>query len=262
MLCVHGDQHNYSGIGLSITPSYIRHDCLGNCSRAVIGDVVIYRASRDIGSGAPIFVPYFPAWMEVEERQGRLSCYDIYCICFLCQSQMGDKNYHDERLAAVGALFGTLPTTEDILQNPPKAIQELEELCTHLERTYVDHPTIQPRFHSAGKFALLGTCYQLLGNREKQLESSLRGLSALGFDAKVDAIGHLFIMRHGHYDRENVAKLAEMQASSLQADGLVTQAATWRLLAGKALDIRFGHWSFTDYSIFGRERPKDTSNTD
>ncbi|TDL17572.1 hypothetical protein BD410DRAFT_883165 [Rickenella mellea] len=259
MRCPHGAQHKYGGIGLSLTPSYIRHDCLGNCTRAVIGDVVIYRASTDIKIGAEILVPYVSPSMPVEKRQELLQCYDIHCNCRLCQSQQDDKKNHKQRLDAA---FGTLLTPEDMFQNPLKAARRLEELCTRLERTYVDHPTIQPRFYSVGKLALLGTCYHILGNKEKLLETSLRGLSAMGFDAKVDATGNLQIMRHGHYDRENVFKFAVMQSSTLKTDGFVTQAASWKALVRTALNIHKGHWSFSDDLIFGSMHNVDLSESD
>ena len=46
--------------GIWIQSSYINHSCLGNVSRAFIGDMVIFRAQRAIKKGEEILTPYVP----------------------------------------------------------------------------------------------------------------------------------------------------------------------------------------------------------
>ncbi|TDL17565.1 hypothetical protein BD410DRAFT_729785, partial [Rickenella mellea] len=260
MPCVHGTEHNYTGIGWSLKGSYIRHDCLGNCTRAVIGDVVFYRASRDIEIGAEILVPYVSAGMPVDKRQERLRSYGIYCTCRLCQSQLAESKPEMDKHRCT--LLGTAPSIDQISENPVKAARELDELCTLLESTYVDPPTIHPRFSYTELLSSLSICCTMTGRRKKFLETLLRGLSAMGFEAQIDESGHLLVLRHGHCGPE-VVWFAVMQASWLMSDGLASEAASWKAIAKKALDIQYGHRSFhTKPVTMGPIHPIDFSDFD
>ncbi|TDL16462.1 hypothetical protein BD410DRAFT_688542, partial [Rickenella mellea] len=181
MSCNHGDAHKYSGVGVCTTPSHVSHHCLGNCSRTVVGDLVIYRASRDMAMGDEIRAMYASPYTPVAERQeSLLEMHNISCTCLLCERQLAET--HDDRreryalnMSCLMASMGHVP------QNPDTIAAVLEKFCADMESTYSDPPDVQPRFLYIEKLVSLAICYVKARNMQKLLETSLRVLSSLGF---------------------------------------------------------------------------------
>ncbi|TDL17566.1 hypothetical protein BD410DRAFT_901366 [Rickenella mellea] len=198
--------------------------------------------------------------MSVENRQKRLQSFGIDCTCHLCKSQLAETDTETDKQRR--AILDTAPNIDDIPGNPVKAAIEIDQLCTRVESTYADPPTIRPRFSYMDKLSALSLCCTMMGSRKKLLETSLRGLSIMGFEAQVDKSGHLQILRHGHCGRY-VLSVAVMQASWLTHEELMSEAASWKALARKSLDILDGHWSFhTKPLTMEPMHPIDLSDSD
>lgn len=65
--------------------SYINHACIGNASRAFIGDMMILRATKNIQAGDEILHPYCPTNEPFLIRKQKLAFYKFACDCKLCQ---------------------------------------------------------------------------------------------------------------------------------------------------------------------------------
>ncbi|TDL17564.1 hypothetical protein BD410DRAFT_843493 [Rickenella mellea] len=186
--------------------------------------------------------------------------YGLHCTCRLCQSQLAEAE--SDTPNARLSLLDTAPTIYAIHEKPGKAAQDLDKLCTRLESTYVDPPTIQPRFCYIDKLSLLSLSCTMTGDRKRLLETSLRGLSALGFEAQVDETGHLEVWRHGHCGQD-VVMIAVMPASWLTHKGLLSETASWKAIVREALDVQEGHWTYhTKPLTMEHMHPIDLSDSD
>ena len=76
--------------GLWVRAAYSNHSCLANVAKECLGDLLIFRALRDIDAGEEILHAY-DGTLELDERREALARqWGFECECALCATEMAD----------------------------------------------------------------------------------------------------------------------------------------------------------------------------
>ncbi|GAB0138026.1 hypothetical protein EsDP_00006273 [Epichloe bromicola] len=162
--------------GVWLLASHINHSCLANCKRSFIGDMIIFRAMRDMQAGTELFISYcFPEPLDsYAEVQEQLRHWGFTCDCKLCRNR---------RITRTRVLGLRRKLVDDLVKTvmPNSTTRDKSmQLLSRLEKIY-------PKIHGiprSGLFApYLGAGSYLFcaGKKTDGVEMLVRGLEALDF---------------------------------------------------------------------------------
>lgn len=128
--------------GVWLHASYINHACIGNATRACMGDMMILRATKDIQAGEEILHSYCIRTDNFLQRKHKLAFYKFECDCALCrvESQVPVlllKRREQLALAAERLIVANQrPTTDASRPVPAATLNDAKSLLTLLDATY------------------------------------------------------------------------------------------------------------------------------
>lgn len=163
--------------GIWTQASYINHSCTSTARRAFIGDLMIVRASRDLGPDTEItFWYHSPNSCDVKALQKKLEHWGFVCDCALCL---------DSRTTEAAVVTERQKLLENMKRafEGPRGIQmdKAERLLGALDRTYTRPADEVPRLLLWDPQLALTRAYAAQKNMIKTLDSSRKVLASLGF---------------------------------------------------------------------------------
>lgn len=178
-----GDEKDlrYTTCGIWYIASHINHACVSNCRRSFIGDMQIVRATRDIDADTELFFWYQTprAFESYAETQKHLEQWGFTCDCAICQEKKSTPNALNAKRKALKhelkRALGSTPRTANI----PKTLQTLRRLEQTYPATAREPGAV--RLDAWEAYLAVGTAYLSKGDRLQVVDSTLRGLEALGF---------------------------------------------------------------------------------
>ena len=124
--------------GIWIQASYINHDCIGNATRAFIGDMMIIRATKDIPKDTEIFMRYKVSDGDHAEMQQSLRHWKFDCFCPVCVAESATPTHlHGRRVKALRE-EKMLRENNPLRNTSPNAnlVARAERLLAEIESTY------------------------------------------------------------------------------------------------------------------------------
>jgi hypothetical protein len=79
-----------SGLGLFVTATRFNHSCEPNCTKTLLGSVLIIQAAVDIPAGSELFVAHCPLEKMLPERTAALAERNTLCHCHRCRVEATD----------------------------------------------------------------------------------------------------------------------------------------------------------------------------
>ena len=191
-------------LGLWRTASFINHSCVPNTRRAFIGDIMIFRAQRDLPVGTELTINYCPTVLPLEQREKRLESYSFRCSCqqCVCERQTKKKAF-SQREGANLQLF------KEVIESPSVDAGIFGPRLNAIEKTYKFPASEEPRR------TLIFPCINLIrgcvnnGLMAEAFDIGMRLLKGMGFEVEVTATNFI-VKRWGAMEDEVVAVLAFM----------------------------------------------------
>jgi tetratricopeptide (TPR) repeat protein len=130
------DQLNGS-MGLWLHSSTINHSCLYNAEHSFIGDMIIFRATRDIAKDEEITTLYKEVNADYETRDAALRTWGFSCDCKLCEADRTcpATTQRKHLLQKAKEVLGRLPILNATLE-PHAVVMIFEDLLGQIENTY------------------------------------------------------------------------------------------------------------------------------
>lgn len=171
-----------SSYGVWLLASRINHSCVGNCRRSFIGDMLIVRATRDLGAGTELLFNYTqPSLGESYEKiQQGLRPWGFRCSCELCEME---RTTTPEAKRQRAKLCKKLQDLEKILRADPKLnISKARVLLTKLEATYPSMESSKIRPELCNSYFGLGGKLLSMSRPTEAIEMMAKGFQALDYD--------------------------------------------------------------------------------
>ena len=178
-----------SNCGIWTTAAFINHSCVGNCQPSYIGDIQIWRATRDLPAGAELFFPYKAPdeSYSYAEAQDKLKNWGFKCTCAACREK---QSLTDAQLVRRRTLLCRLEHHVELTKTWDANISEVKGVLEELEATYEtpairpSHPddAILPRPQVADCCAALSILFLTRKKYTHAIDMAFRALRALGFD--------------------------------------------------------------------------------
>ncbi|KAI5268225.1 hypothetical protein E4T47_07788 [Aureobasidium subglaciale] len=174
-------------MGLWLHASAINHSCLFNAEHSFIGDMIIFRATRDIAKDEEITTLYKEINADYDTRDTAFRTWNFSCDCKMCKA--------DRACPATGRRKYILQQAKDFLAKlpllnatvePRKIILMFEDLIGQLEKTYPDE--LYNGLPRLGLITLNRYCAYAycLSDPDKALEHSFAVIAAHGYKMKID----------------------------------------------------------------------------
>ncbi|PVH96892.1 SET domain-containing protein, partial [Periconia macrospinosa] len=218
--------------GIWLQASYINHSCFSNVQRAFIGDMMIVRATQDIGKGEEILFWYndpFNTDLQVRRKEFK-KLWGFTCDCCICQTT--DPSTVALRKDLTKKL---LETSLDINTNE-------ENITRRLNSTYTEPASNVPRIEVAYAQFMLVLAYSFRKMPRKVIQVTGQILKALGFTitGTDDATKPFKILKWGLVPDALVLTLirAHKAFEDLGLPGNAKQAKAYAKLVSKMV---FGH---------------------
>lgn len=130
------DQMNGS-MGLWLHASAINHSCLYNAEHSFIGDMIIFRATRDIAKDEEITTLYKEVNADYETRDAALRTWGFSCDCKLCEADRAcpATTQRKHLLQQAKEVLGRLPILSATIE-PCAVVMMFEDLLAQIETTY------------------------------------------------------------------------------------------------------------------------------
>ncbi|KAI5237154.1 hypothetical protein E4T43_08119 [Aureobasidium subglaciale] len=174
-------------MGLWLHASAINHSCLFNAEHSFIGDMIIFRATRDIAKDEEITTLYKEINADYDTRDTAFRTWNFSCDCKMCKA--------DRACPATGRRKYILQQAKDFLAKlpllnatvePRKIILMFEDLIGQLEKTYPDELYNDlPRLGliTLNRYCAYAYC---LSDPNKALEHSFAVIAAHGYKMKIN----------------------------------------------------------------------------
>lgn len=180
-----------SSTGVWLTPSAINHDCIGNVTRAFIGDMIVIRATKVIKKDEEITFRYKNADVNIDQFQSDLQeSWKFKCSCVLCTAE--EKTLEAQRKERIKVsdeidkLF-QVDASNDYERPPRAVITKAESLRAKMASLY-DKELFDrlPRVALHDLDMWLCTAYGNSGKHGEVRRTALLVLSDLGYDVEVE----------------------------------------------------------------------------
>ncbi|KAK5723705.1 hypothetical protein LTR15_005404 [Elasticomyces elasticus] len=190
----HNEDSTLSSAAVWIVASYINHACDGNVIRAFMGDMIIFRATREIQAGEEILTQYCAHQVDSVATQAfTKKTWGFECDCAICQADAGTSQAMRTKREALVAQAKALLEEFDAAREPISIspfVVKAEKLREQLQATYpAEAFTNRPR----PALSILGNwlCQVYVRCREwkKAVESGKLVLRDLGYVVKVVTTG-------------------------------------------------------------------------
>lgn len=136
-LATPGADSKDGSMGLWLHASAINHSCLYNAEHSFIGDMIIFRATRDIAKDEEITTLYKEVNADYETRDAALRTWGFSCDCKLCEADRHcpATSQRKHLLQQAKEVLGRLPILNATLE-PRAVIMMFEDLLAQIESTY------------------------------------------------------------------------------------------------------------------------------
>ncbi|KAK5706141.1 hypothetical protein LTR97_001128 [Elasticomyces elasticus] len=190
----HNEDSTLSSAAVWIVASHINHACDGNVIRAFMGDMIIFRATREIQAGEEILTQYCGHQIDSVATQAfTKKTWGFECDCAICQADSETSQAMRTKREALVAQAKALLEEFDAAQEPISIspfVVKAEKLREQLQATYpAEAFTNRPR----PALSILGNwlCQVYVRCREwkKAVESGKLVLRDLGYVVKVVTTG-------------------------------------------------------------------------
>lgn len=139
-----GDEETLGGAscGIWLRASYMNHSCVPNTTVALIGDMMIVRAARDIKAGEEILTSYVSVTARFPEREKKLGFWGFQCDCALCQLERklpaSVVTEREQMVQEAKDFIAANPRTQANLGQPISAakLAQAKDILRRLESTY------------------------------------------------------------------------------------------------------------------------------
>ncbi|KAL9103364.1 MAG: hypothetical protein Q9163_001576 [Psora crenata] len=204
-------------IGMWIQASFINHSCYPNLRRSFIGDMMIFRAQKDVPADTELKFGYIADFEGYAERQESLERYGFTCVCSICECQRTTPAQKIQERSMI--MQGIIHSFE---KSTATDIDDYFGLLKRLDQTYVHPPRKEPRRAFTIPCAnLITACSQdKMPNQVVRLGVTL--LRALGFEMNVAPT--VFEITHwGLLTDEVITVLGDMRTACGEIDPSVVQ---------------------------------------
>ncbi|CCG83579.1 Predicted protein [Taphrina deformans PYCC 5710] len=148
-----------SGTGVWYYPSYFNHSCLNNCSRTFIGNLLIIKASRDIGAGEELTLGYVNKLHDFYDRKDCFYDFGFDCDCHLCKinadelrdfpeecenREVAIEHYKSYAAKAMSKGFLTTGEMHESADSVAKMIADLRESYSRTGRNTMRYGLLRP----------------------------------------------------------------------------------------------------------------------
>lgn len=169
-------------MGLWVHAAYTNHSCLFNADYSFIGDMIIFRSTRDIRRGEEILTRYTAGKADFDKRDAALKTWGFRCDCKLCHADIfcAETERRKHLLEEIDDLLQQHPIMMAVSE-PAETVDKFEDLLSRLEQTYSeslynDLPKLGlVKLHRYLAFAYSGT------DPEKAIQHAFGVLSARGY---------------------------------------------------------------------------------
>lgn len=233
-----------SSTGVWLTPSAINHDCIGNVTRAFIGDMIVIRATKDINQDEEITFRYKNADVNIDKFQSDLQeSWKFKCSCVLCTAEeKTPEPQRKERIEVSDEIdkFFEADAVNDYERPPRAVITKAEKLRAKMASLYD-----QELFDRLPRIALhdldmwLCTAYGNSGKHSEVRRTALLVLSDLGYDVKVEQ-DRLIINRQNSIPNRVAVEAAIYLSASYDHEGQEDLAKQAYDFAEDMYEILFG----------------------
>ena len=191
-----------TAVGIWLKASMINHSCYTSVRRSFVGDMMIWRAERDISVDTELHFGYVHSFREYDHRQEQLANYGFACGCELCHAQRNTSNAKlEERDAKIFEMI------ECNKRSMP--VNSYFTLIQEIEITYDLPPTQEPRLHLIVPIITLMRACKVANDVVALMRLGLIFLRGLGFQVYVTN-DHWAIMHWGFMADEVVWVLTEL----------------------------------------------------
>jgi tetratricopeptide (TPR) repeat protein len=173
-------------MGLWVHASAINHSCLYNAEHSFIGDMIIFRATRDIAKDEEITTLYKEVNADYETRDAAFRTWGFSCDCKLCEADRAcpATTQRKHLLQQAKEVLGRLPILNATLE-PRAAVMMFEDLLAQIENTYPEE-----FYHGLPRLGLVtlnrycAYAYSLVDS-DKALGHALAVIAAHGYKLKM-----------------------------------------------------------------------------
>jgi tetratricopeptide (TPR) repeat protein len=122
--------------GLWVRSAYINHSCIPNAAKDSVGDLMVFRATRDIAAGEEITHCYSEA-IDLKDRAANLkTTWGFECDCKLCKAEKKDgAALRTKRMELMGQAEA-LMARDDVRIAKRVTVGRLETVMKELDATY------------------------------------------------------------------------------------------------------------------------------
>jgi len=122
--------------GLWVRSAYINHSCIPNAAKDSVGDLMVFRATRDIAAGEEITHCYSEA-IDLKDRAANLkTTWGFECDCKLCKAEKKDgATVRAKRMELMGQAEA-LMARDDVRIAKRVTVGRLETVMKELDATY------------------------------------------------------------------------------------------------------------------------------
>ncbi|TIA03318.1 hypothetical protein D6C82_01969 [Aureobasidium pullulans] len=174
--------HEPKSLALFLRASLANHNCLFNTKRSFIGDLIIFRATKDIPKDAEITIAYLdPGGADNDLLQDTLfKNLGFRCGCLVCQTEA--KCTTDRK-----TLVQTLRTFLSSQRLGPMFVRQAEDLAVELEEAYALHLSLGlPCVSVSPIWQWLCQEYFLLGDRDQVERCAMNVLKVHGYKVAIE----------------------------------------------------------------------------
>lgn len=174
--------HEPKSLALFLRASLANHNCLFNTKRSFIGDLIIFRATKDIPKDAEITIAYLdPGGADNDLLQDTLfKNLGFRCGCLVCQTEA--KCTTDRK-----SLIRTVRTFLAAQRVGPMFVRQAEALAVDLEEAYSLHLSLGlPCVGISPIWQWLCQEYFLLGDRDQVERCAMSVLKVHGYKVEIE----------------------------------------------------------------------------
>lgn len=176
------EERAYNSCGIWTHASYINHSCISNARRAFIGNMMIVRASCDIGAGTEISFRYknpdeYPDARSTKDLDEIFKNWGFVCGCALCLDARATNAVVFKKRRKLRADLKRVFGSSAIRRNE---MRRIEHLLDEMNQTFTQPAEVVPRFLLWEPQLALTRIYVAQNNASKTMESAVKVLSSLG----------------------------------------------------------------------------------
>ncbi|THW48638.1 hypothetical protein D6C76_06144 [Aureobasidium pullulans] len=169
-------------MGLWVHCSAMNHSCLFNAEHSFIGDMIIFRATRDIAKDEEITTLYKEINADYDIRDAALRTWGFSCDCKLCEADRTcpETPTRKHLMEQTRDLLLQLPLIKALVE-PRTAVMMFEDLLVKIEKTYPEE-----YYHNLPRLGLI-TLHRYCAfayaraEPEKSIEHALACIEAHGY---------------------------------------------------------------------------------